>query len=153
MSEESSRGILQMEKHHFKKKLYPLIRFICGEINSYRVRFHMSAFLTRLYQAFARHLSLICGGFYGYTFIIIIRVQFYFFWNSSNLATVSENFFVLFSPPDCFFCTLWINPILWTYFTWVSRKVARSYLNRLKSPMMLKDLDIYLIVIEFWYTK
>lgn len=99
MSEESSRGILQMEKHHVKKKnLYLLIRFICGEINSYRVRFHMSAFLTRLYQAFARHLSLICGGFYGYTFIIIIKVQFYFFWNSSNLATVSENFFVLFSP-------------------------------------------------------
>lgn len=81
-----------------KKTLYLLIRFICGEINSYRVRFHMSAFLTRLYQAFARHLSLICGGFYGYTFIIIIKVQFYFFWNSSNLATVSENFFVLFSP-------------------------------------------------------
>lgn len=146
-----------MESYKWKsimfKKLYPLIRFICGEINSYRVRFHMSAFLTRLYQAFARHLSLICGGFYGYTFIIIIKVQFYFFWNSSNLATVSENFSVLFSPPDCFFCTLWINPILWTYFTWLSRKVARSYLNRLKSLMMLKDLDIYLIVIEFWYTK
>lgn len=98
MSEESSRGILQMEMHHVKKKLYLLIRFICGEINSYRVRFHMSAFLTRLYQAFARHLSLICGGFYGYTFIIIIKVQFYFFWNSSNLATVSENFLFYFLP-------------------------------------------------------
>lgn len=36
-------------------------------------------------------------------FTAIIKVQFYFFWNSSNLATVSENFFVLFSPPDCFF--------------------------------------------------
>lgn len=104
MSEESSRGILQMEKHHVKKKtLYLLIRFICGEINSYRVRFHMSAFLTRLYQAFARHLSLICGGFYGYTFIIIIKVQFYFFWNSSNLATVSENFLVYFLPQTVFF--------------------------------------------------
>lgn len=31
-------------------------------------------------------------------FTAIIKVQFYFFWNSSNLATVSESFFVLFSP-------------------------------------------------------
>lgn len=152
MSEESSRGILQMEKHHVKKTVSSDPFYMRWNKLLSRSISHVCLSYKTL-SSFARHLSLICGGFYGYTFIIIIKVQFYFFWNSSNLATVSENFSVLFSPPDCFFCTLWINPILWTYFTWLSRKVARSYLNRLKSPMMLKDLDIYLIVIEFWYTK
>lgn len=89
-------------KHQVKKQ-FRLIRLICGEIHSYRVRFHMSAFLTRLYQAFARHLSLICGGFYGHTFIIIIKVQFYFCWNSSNLATVSEKFLFYFLPQSVSF--------------------------------------------------